>query len=256
MTHIIGKHPAPKRGVTFADVQRGQSLEQPPGSGLRYTLPLAGNASDAVSWTTGATSTFDADAPVVLLRTEPVDPAPDPGVTTYGELRPGEYFVFPDTPTIIRERVAIETTHRQPKATGCQIVGSHHAAAADSVCHWAADELVRRVTASVVVHKEPGTCWMRGVGEPVVLALDDYCNGGPALLLRGTGRSCLVLRPEDAPAAAGEISGVRPRRARPSLLQSSRGVPWVCLWRVALLRAIQDTWANYDAARAGEGGGS
>ena len=86
---IIGAPPA-KRGATFADVpDDGAFSMEDPRDGGRVRCIREGDA--AVSAEVNDTERFHPEPgePVVMLT--PVEPEPDPAVTTYGELEPGQW---------------------------------------------------------------------------------------------------------------------------------------------------------------------
>lgn len=120
-THIIGKPPAPKGGGNVRIEERGH------GSG--YCVSLSGPMSR------GEAERF--------ARALEEAAAPDPAVTTYGELEPGGFCQFTDsTRTDLWQK-----GHRGQYLTGTT---GDFSAVRDH-------DPVRPVAVSVVVHEEPGT---------------------------------------------------------------------------------------------------
>ena len=143
---IIGKPPAPKRGATFADVPVGAAFVR---EGQKYRGALVrlevfsvpgGYLRNAVEVRTGELLWVPPGAPVTLLaQPTPVEPEPDPSVTTYGELEPGETFSF---------RVAPEGL--------CQRTDEGHVYEGTAVTGIDPKMPVLPVPASLVVHEKPG----------------------------------------------------------------------------------------------------
>jgi len=161
--HIIGAPPE-KRGATFADIAKTQVFDAKDPSerasdGIVRWVESRGRARQlnalSADWVK-----FPADWPVIPLALTPVEPEPDPAVTTYGELKPGQWFVVLNVSPQDDEGV-----HQKGWSNECTRLsdGKH------GVCH---DEIYVRVlsplevaahildaagvAASVVVHEEPG----------------------------------------------------------------------------------------------------
>ena len=184
MTHIIGTPPAPKRGATFADVPIGSDYECLGVRGHRLSRTRAVLLSGPRA---GQQVTVDelklADSVTLLTQPTPVEPEPDPSVTTYSGLQEGEWFEFPEEP----DAVCLRFRTGYVEAGGTAYIGN------SIPC----SEPVHRVPASLVVHEEPTHVrlsegelavrngqgqWTRLAREAGVLLLQALVRQGAAIL--------------------------------------------------------------------------
>ncbi len=177
--HIIGTpKPAPS-GATFADVKANgyfaaredqwRRRDEETGAAFRINgHPLLG--------------TFQPEEPVVLLSPPaPREPAPDPDVTTYGELELRKWFEFTGPRMDRGARMRVRGGHLVP--TRADFVSSESQYDDEPVRILAPAEAAAHMLeaagapASVVVHREPGEHTSAGGihrGQPVAMLSGDF----------------------------------------------------------------------------------
>ncbi len=268
MTHIIGTPPKPKGGATFADVIVGGVCELPGNVGMCWKL----SEQEARQCRTGARFPVPADRPVVLLDITPIDPEPDPAVTTYGELYIGEVFAFADEPqTLLRRtdeghvylgcgqhfgqrpdetpvrRVAASVVIHDPSRTLVQVDGDtvlsigpvHTLADLPALCSQIADVLAKQAASP---ESALGTCWETG----------EACTQGCKTTCGKTGLDVEPAEDRSKPAPGYAVSMYNSWRWRVVLLTGVAHYPADQTEQ----GAIRETWTLHDAQKAGKGGES
>lgn len=152
MTHIIQSPKPRNQGATFADVPIAADKNDMRAlflNGAGCILQRCGKR-EAREFGLERRYEYGLGDQATPLSVQPIDPEPDPDVCTYGELRIGETFAFSDELGALLRR-----TDEGHVYIGC---GQHYSHRPDGTS-------VRRVSASVVEHEEPGTPGGRGQVE-------------------------------------------------------------------------------------------